>query len=88
MKEKWFEYLKQNKSWWTSGMTLNRLDKVKDFVLSDQYIISDLLLRHGGDKQTPEEMKINNKETFEHCMSNFAINIFDKMVETKIYKIK
>lgn len=48
MKEKWFNFVVSDKSLWANGWTAKRLEKVKDAVLSDKHIMSDLLDRHDG----------------------------------------
>ncbi len=86
MKEKWYVFVIANKNYWTHGMTLKRLDKVKAAVFADEDIMWDLLQRHGGKDKTPEEMKANDKECFEHCIGNFVCNIAYKMAESGIVK--
>lgn len=88
MKELWFKYVMDNKSQWCTGFTMKRLIKVKDAVLTDSHIMSDLLNRHSGSELTPAQMHAAAPETFNHCIGNFRCAIFDKMVETGIYKIK
>jgi hypothetical protein len=87
MKDKWFEYVKMNKVYWTHGMTLKRLDKVKDFVFEDKEIMNDLLVRHGANEKSPEEMKIENRDLFDHCIGNFVCNIHYKMIDKGIVKV-
>lgn len=81
MKEIWFQYIVDNKQYWCHGVTLNRLHKIKDAVLSDKDIMWDLLSRHGADKETPEQMKEIRKETFRHCIGNFSTAILYKMMD-------
>lgn len=86
MKEIWYEYVIANKSLWPYGMTLIRLNKVKSAVFADEDIMWDLLVRHGADKKTPEEMMASEKDTYEHCIGNFVCNIIYKMKLEKILK--
>lgn len=86
MKEVWFDYLKSNKQYWSRGMTAKRLDKVKDAVFADKDIMWDLLTRHGGANKTPYDMMNQDKEWFNHCMSNFICNIHYKMMDLKMIK--
>jgi methyl coenzyme M reductase alpha subunit len=85
-KDIWFKYLTDNKKHWPNGFTLKRLEKVKSFVLTDKDIMFDLMERHSGNELTPEEMKEDDVENFNHCISNFAINILYKMRELNIIK--
>lgn len=82
----WFNYIKDNKKYWPNGFTLKRLEKVKTSVISDKHIMFDLMERHSGNEFTPEEMKVANVENYNHCISNFAINILYKMRELNIIK--
>ena len=88
MREIWYQYLIDNKNHWCNGFTLKRLEKVKDFVLTDNDIMSDLLIRHGGNDICPEGMKIEDLVTFKHAIDNFSCSILYKMIEKGIYKIK
>lgn len=86
MKGKWFEYVVINKNLWGNGWTAKRLEKVKDAVLSDKNIMSDLLQRHNGDTIDAETMKMTDKAMYDHCMGNFTCNIHYKMIELKLIK--
>lgn len=86
MKEKWFEFVKANKCYWTHGMTLNRLDKVKEAVFQDEDIMWDLMIRHGGKYLPPEKLEKENKAIFDHGIGNFVCNIHYKMMDLKIIK--
>lgn len=88
MKEIWFQYLLNNKNFWCVGFTKKRLEKVKEHVFSDKFIISDLLERHNGGNLTPNEMKSHDIKLFDHCISNFTCQISAKMRDLKIVKIK
>jgi hypothetical protein len=71
MKEKWFQYVVDNKQHWCNGFTLLRLEKAKKFVLLDKDIMWDLLDRHNGSEQTPEQMKASDIRKFNHCIITF-----------------
>ena len=73
-KEIWFQFVCDNKKYWANGFTLKRLEKVKQYVFDDESIMWDLLVRH--------------VDNFNHCIGNFYCNIFNKMIQTGIYKIK
>ena len=87
MAELWFKYLIENKCYWVVGFTTIRMNKIKDKVLSDRYIMFDLLERHNGRKFTPEQLKNNDRFMFNHCIQNLASSTFDKMVEHGIIKL-
>lgn len=84
--EKWFQYVLENKKYWTNGMTKKRLEKVKDFVFSDKDIMWDLLTRHGADKLEPKQMEKENLQMYEHCIGNFVCNIHYIMMDKKLIK--
>lgn len=86
MKEIWFQYIVDNKQHWCDGVTLKRLQRVKDAVLNDNDIMWDLLHRHGADKESPDEMKQVRRETFNHCIGNFSTAIMFKMMDVGIIK--
>ena len=81
MKEKWYQYIIDNKKHWCNGLTTNRLNKIKEAVLSDKHIMWDLLMRHNANIETPEQMVQSNKENFNHCIGNFVLNIRYKMID-------
>jgi len=86
MKEIWYDFVKENKEYWTNGMTLIRLEKVKNSVFADSNIMWDLMTRHGAKSMTPNEMKAFNKQLFDHCIGNFVCNIHYKMMDMKLIK--
>lgn len=88
MKELWFNYLRDNKRYWSHGFTPNRLLKVRPHVLDDADIMWDVLIRHSGKDFSPEEMKAKDIANFQHCIGNFSCSILYKMIELKIYKQK
>lgn len=88
MKEKWFEYVVNNKNHWCYGFTLKRLERIKVDVLNDKNILFDLLERHSAKESSPEDMKTNDAFQYNHCIGNFSCNIFNKMIEKGVIKIK
>lgn len=84
--EIWFDFLVEHRSAWCHGFTYKRLQKVKEHVLSDKYIMEDLLIRHGGKTDLPKGMVRFAPEIFKHAIGNFSCNILYKMRELKIVK--
>lgn len=85
--EYWKHFVSQ-KQYHYNGMTIKRLKKVLPFVLVTSFFWDDVLMRHSGDSMTPEEMKTNSQQNYEHCMGNMASMVFQIMVDQKIIKIK
>lgn len=88
MKEKWFQYIVDNKNHWCNGFTIHRLNKIKEVVLLDKDIMWDLLMRHNANVETPEQMMKSDKEKFNHCVGNLTCNIRYKMLQTGMIKNK
>lgn len=86
MKERWFEYVVNNKKYWPYGFTVKRLQKVRTAVLADKDIVWDLLERHSGAIYPPEDMRQMDYAMFDHCIGNFTSLIRQKMIELKILK--
>lgn len=87
MKDIWYDFVMNNKYLWSQKFTIRRLEKVRSKVFLNESIMWDLLLRHGANKETPEEMKQNDKECYDHCMGNFVCNILWQMYDEKIIKM-
>lgn len=68
------------------AFTKKRLEKIKPIIFQDDDFWSDILFRHNGNNFSPEEMKANNQEIFEHCISNMIGMVMQTMVENKIIK--
>lgn len=81
MKEKWFEYILNNRQLWPKGVTHKRLLLAKESILNDRHIMYDLLDRHGCRDYSPEQLEQMDKALFEHAVSNFASNIALKIRE-------
>jgi len=54
-----------------SGITGNRLMKIKSAILADDNFWFDVINRHDGLSRTPEQMEIDNEENYNHCLGNF-----------------
>lgn len=87
-RELWFDFVIKNKKHWAHGFTVKRLNKVREAVLEDEYIMSDLLDRHGGEKLIPELLREKDLEIFNHAIGNFTSSILSKMIDKGIYKVK
>lgn len=87
MEEVWFKYLVDHKEFWPFGFTKRRLEKVKHYVLASQDIMWDLLDRHNGRMVTPQQMREEDSENFDHAISNFASSTLHMMVDKGIYKL-
>ena len=86
-KEEYWNHFLNLKSFWGYKVTLKRLENIKDIIWYDNEFWSDILDRHNGKNMTPEEMKENKPELYEHCFGNFAGMIYQTMIEYKIIKI-
>ena len=63
-----------------------RLRKIKEEIWQDDFFWSDIVWRHNGDKQTPEQMRESNVETYHHCLGNFWGMIIQTLVERGLVK--
>ena len=52
-------------------VTGRRLYKAMDAIMSDDALWSDMLLRHSGFNITPEEMREQQLDVYEHALGNF-----------------
>ena len=77
----WFDYVASHKNLWCSGFTAKRLATIRDAVLADSHIMSDLLERHSGAQLTPERMLETDEAMFFHGMGNFTYAISYKIRE-------
>ena len=80
-KEDFWKHFLHNSQYWPRGFTVKRLQKVK--MLCVDAVWSDIV-RHGGDILTPQQMKINNPENYDHCMSNMGALIRESMYKNGI----
>lgn len=74
-KEVWWNHLLDNKQFWHFGWTKRRLQKRKEDITNSRHTWSDLMDRHGGNDESPDEMKWRHENRYFHCISNFAANI-------------
>lgn len=68
------------------GMTDNRLKRVKSIVWKDDDFWFDIVLRHGGQIRTPQEMREKDSFVFDHCIGNFFGQISEIMYRAGIIK--
>ena len=69
-----------------TGITGSRLKKIKADIFSDKDFWFDIILRHGGDKYYPEEMRIYDKFAYDHCMGNFWGMIVQVLIDKGLIK--
>lgn len=48
-----------------------RLRRIKEAILVDGVFWFDIIDRHDGQNRTPERMKADSAENYEHCLGNF-----------------
>ena len=70
------------------SLTDKRMEKLKPIIWNDERFWGDILLRHGGNRMTPEEMKDRNIEWYEHCMGNFSGMLIQTLIRENMVKIK
>lgn len=63
-----------------NSITGHRLMKIQAVVLSDDNFWFDVINRHDGLERTPEQMKRDSKENYDHCLGNFWGMINQEMV--------
>jgi hypothetical protein len=78
-KNEYWNYFLTQKDFWGHGVTLNRLKKVKTILWHDDNFWSDILFRHNGGMETPEQMKMRDKFAYNHCIGNMASMITQTM---------
>ncbi len=85
-KNEYWNYFLTQKSFWGYGVTLKRLEKVKLVLWSDDNFWGDILFRHNGGMETPEEMKNRDTSIYNHCIGNMASMVNQAMRTHKIIK--
>lgn len=85
-KNEYWNYFLTQKSFWGYGVNLNKLEKVKRIIWEDYNFWSDILLRHNGMSENPQELKQRNKFAHDHCIGNMASMINQTMRTHKILK--
>lgn len=77
----------ENNKLWPRGFTQKRLEKVKEAVFACPDLWDDLLQRHNGINEMPEQMKkFWDNDKYGHAMGNFVGNVKRKMVELGVVK--
>lgn len=84
--EYWNHFLTLKSSFWPVGFTSTRLEKIKEKIFQDEDFWDDVVMRHGGEKISPEQMKQQNKPVYDHSMGNMAGMLFQTMRQLKILK--
>jgi hypothetical protein len=84
--EYWNYFLTLKKEYWAVGFTSKRLEKVKPVIWVDEDFWADIIHRHGGEDRTPQQMKNQDKFTYDHCMGNMMGRIFHTMINKGIIK--
>lgn len=64
-----------------TGITGSRLRKIKAALWDDHDFWWDIVLRHGGDTQTPEQMRTADRAQYDHCLGNFWGGVVQTGVE-------
>lgn len=68
------------------NITGPRLKKIKPAIWADEDFWFDIIHRHNGMKQTPEQMAYFDAEVYEHCQGNFWGMICQTLVEEGMLK--
>jgi hypothetical protein len=84
-KQYWIWFLKQKK-YHGHGFTEIRLEKAWVLIKNDSEFWSDILIRHGGNHMSPQEMEQADRFNYEHCMGNMTGMIMQAMIENGIIK--
>jgi hypothetical protein len=63
-----------------NGVTGSRLMKIQSSILADDHFWLDVISRHNGLNRTPEQMRRDSKENYNHCLGNFWGMINQEMV--------
>ena len=66
--------------------SLDEIKKVKLILWNDDNFWSDILFRHNGGMETPEQMKMRDKFAYNHCIGNMASMINQTIHTHKIIK--
>jgi len=71
-KERYWEHYASHRHFRPESLTDKRLEKAKAGLWDDMDFWNDVLLRHNGHGQTPEQMKATDRFNYEHCMCNMT----------------
>ena len=69
--EFWDHAIKMPKSWRPNGVTEARLKKVKASIFAWDFFWQDVVVRHDGLDNTPDQIKAKVPDVYEHCFGNF-----------------
>jgi hypothetical protein len=69
--EVWKHFVSLPKSYRPNGLTDKRLEKVKYIIWKTEFFWDDVVCRHGLLDVSIVDLKLLDKETYEHCMGNF-----------------
>lgn len=65
-------------------LTAKRMEKLRALVWNDADFWNDIVARHGGMTQTPEELKERDPSVFEHCLGNFHGMLCQTLLESRL----
>lgn len=85
-KEEYWSWFLNKKQYWGHGFTKKRLEKAYVLLYDDMDFWDDILIRHGGNTMSPQEMEQLDRHNYEHCMGNMTGMIMQCFVENKIIK--
>ena len=68
-----------------NGVTEKRLERIKPIIFKWGYFWQDIMA-HGLIDKTPEQLKVENKETYNHCVGNFWGMVNEAMYKSGIKK--
>lgn len=68
-------------------VTGSRLNKIKPIIWNDRDFWQDIVYRHGLDRTTPEQLRENDIETYNHCLGNFWGMVYQDLVDRRIISV-
>ncbi len=78
-KNEYWQYFCNHKKLWGHGVTLKKLEKIKQTIWNDGAFWSDILFRHSGLERSPKEYKDAQPASFVHCIGNFSSMIYETL---------
>ena len=84
--DQYYDHLIASWKYWCHGFTLARLKRVRQRVVTDTDVLTDILFRHSGRDRDPEQMQVESPETYDHCMGNLAGMTLQTMKTEKVLK--
>jgi hypothetical protein len=85
-KQEYWDHFMSNKQYWGHGFTEKRLNRIKDKVFMDAPFWADILMRHGGEHLSPNQMEEDSKFNYDHCMGNMTGMLMQTFIEQKIIR--